>query len=214
MGTLGKAFGVSGAYAAGSQEVIDLLVNRARSFVFTTAPTVPVVAAARAALELVASDEGERRRRALWERVSRLRAGLVIGALVVASGIAGAAIDRALIMRRTPTRASGPRLPDGGEQHRRTAMLDRMATDLSLTAAQRAGLDSIFRRTDSSLRAIQRETRPRIQQVFAQSKAEVNARLDPAQREKFAKMRPPGRPSRDGYRGGGGRGKSGDSSHQ
>ena len=145
----------------------------------------------------------------------RLRAGLVIGALVIASGIAGAAIDRALIMRNRPSREGPRRLPDGGEQRRRTEMLDRMATDLSLTAAQRAGIDSIFQRTDSSLRAIRRETQPRIQQVFAQSKADVNARLDPAQREKFAKMRPPGRPSRgDGYRGGGGRGMRGDSSHQ
>ena len=144
----------------------------------------------------------------------RLRAGLVIGAVVIASAIAGAAIDRALIMRHAPFRGDGGRRPpDAGEDHRRSEMLDRMTTDLSLTAAQRAGLDSIFRRTDSSLRAIRRETQPRIQQVFAQSKDEVNARLDPAQREKFAKMRPPGRPSRDGYRGGG-RGMRGDSSRQ
>ena len=144
----------------------------------------------------------------------RLRAGLVIGAVVIASGIAGAAIDRALIMRHVPSREGGRRPPDLGEDRRRTEMLDRMATDLSLTAAQRAGLDSIFRRTDSSLRAIRRETQPRIQQVFEQSKADVNARLDPAQREKFAKMRPPGRPPRDGYGGGGGRGMRGDSSRQ
>jgi hypothetical protein len=143
----------------------------------------------------------------------RLRAGLVIGAVVIAGGIAGAAIDRALIVRRTPFREGGRRPPDAGEDHRRTEMLDRMTADLSLTAAQRAGLDSIFRRTDSALRAIRRETQPRIQQVFAQSKEEVNARLDPSQREKFAKMRPPGRPSRDGYRGGG-RGMRGDSSRQ
>ena len=144
----------------------------------------------------------------------RLRAGLVIGAVVIASGIAGAAIDRALIMRHRPSREIGRRPPDVGEDRRRTDMLDKMAADLSLTAAQRAGLDSIFRRTDSSLRAIRRETQPRIQQVFAQSKADVNARLDPAQREKFAKMRPPGRPPRDGYGGGGGRGMRGDSSRQ
>jgi len=144
----------------------------------------------------------------------RLRAGLVIGAVVIASGIAGAAIDRALIMRHAPRREGPRRPPDIGEDRRRTEMLDRMATDLSLTAAQRAGLDSIFRRTDSSLRAIRRETQPRIQQVFAESKADVNARLDPAQREKFEKMRPPGRPPRDGYGGGGGRGMRGDSSRQ
>ena len=149
-----------------------------------------------------------------------LRAGLVIGALVIASAIAGAAIDRSLLARRGP-----PRGGDGGrrafqeqEDHRRTAMLDRMTKELALTPVQRAGLDSIFQRTDSSLRAIRRETQPRIQQVFERSKAEVDARLDAAQREKFAKMRPPGRSSRDGYRGGGapggGRGMRGDSARQ
>jgi len=137
----------------------------------------------------------------------RLRAGLVIGAVVIASAIAGAAIDRSLLMRRRgpDTERRGP--PQALEQRRRTDMLDRMSKHLSLTPAQRAGLDSIFQRTDSSLRAIRRETQPRIQQVFERSKAEVNARLDPAQREKFAQMRPPGRPSRDGYRGGGGGGE-------
>jgi len=147
-----------------------------------------------------------------------LRAGLVIGALVIASAIAGAAIDRSMLARRGP-----PRGDDGGrpsfqeqEDHRRTAMLERMTKELSLTPVQRAGLDSIFQRTDSSLRAIRRETQPRIQQVFERSKDEVNARLDATQREKFAKMRPPGR-SRDGYRGGGpggGRGMRGDSARQ
>jgi Spy/CpxP family protein refolding chaperone len=147
----------------------------------------------------------------------RLRAGLVIGLVVIASAIAGAAIDRSLLMRH-PTRADAGRRgpPQQLEQRRRTDMLDRMAKELSLTPAQRAGLDSIFQRTDSSLRAIRRETQPRIQQVFERSKAEVNARLDPAQREKFATMGPPGsgRPSRDGYRGGGGRAMRGDSARQ
>jgi Spy/CpxP family protein refolding chaperone len=147
-----------------------------------------------------------------------LRAGLVIGAVVIASGIAGAAIDRSLMMHR------GPQMrPDGGrrgppqalEQGRRNAMLERMSKELSLTPAQRAGLDSIFQRTDSSLRAIRRETQPRLQQVFERSNAEVNARLDPAQREMFAKMHQKGRPSRDGFRDGGGeRGMRSDSARQ
>ena len=136
----------------------------------------------------------------------RLRAGLVIGAVVIASAIAGAAIDRSLLMRRRGPDMDRRGPPQALEQRRRSDMLDRMSKDLSLTPAQRAGLDSIFQRTDSTLRAIRRETQPRIQQVFERSKAEVNARLDPAQREKFAQMRPPGRPSRDGYRGGGGSG--------
>ncbi|MDB6139891.1 MAG: 8-amino-7-ketopelargonate synthase, partial [Verrucomicrobiaceae bacterium] len=38
MGTLSKAFGLSGGYLAASREVIDLLINKARSFIYTTAP--------------------------------------------------------------------------------------------------------------------------------------------------------------------------------
>ena len=146
----------------------------------------------------------------------RLRAGLVIGAVVIASAIAGAAIDRSLLMRRRGRDMDRRGPPQALEQRRRSDMLDRMTTDLALTPAQRAGLDSIFQRTDSTLRAIRRETQPRIQQVFERSKADVNARLDPAQREKFARMQPSGRPPRDGYRGGGGggRGMRADSAHQ
>jgi Spy/CpxP family protein refolding chaperone len=131
----------------------------------------------------------------------RLRAGLVIGLVVIASAIAGAAIDRSLLMRH-PTRADAGRRgpPQQLEQRRRTDMLDRMAKELSLTPAQRAGLDSIFQRTDSSLRALRRESQPRIQQIFERSTAEVNARLDSTQRAKFAKLHQKGRP-RDGYRG-------------
>jgi Spy/CpxP family protein refolding chaperone len=146
-----------------------------------------------------------------------LRAGLVIGAVVIASAIAGAAIDRSLMMHRPAMRPDGGRRspPQALEQGRRNAMLERMTKELSLTPAQRAGLDSIFQRTDSSLRAIRRETQPRLQQVFERSNAEVNARLDPAQREKFAKMHQKGRPSRDGFRDGGGeRGMRSDSARQ
>jgi hypothetical protein len=73
-------------------------------------------------------------------------------------------------------------------------MLDRMERELALTSAQRAGLDSIFQRTDSSFRAIRREMQPRLQQVFESSRVEINARLDSAQRVKFAAMRRPGGP--------------------
>jgi 8-amino-7-oxononanoate synthase len=45
MGTLGKAVGASGGYICGSRPLIDFLVNRARSFIFSTAP-VPAAAAA------------------------------------------------------------------------------------------------------------------------------------------------------------------------
>ena len=128
---------------------------------------------------------------------ARLRAGLVIAAVVVASAIAGAAVDRNLVMRNVRQRGGwsggggdrrGPPPPEM-ESRRRTEMLDRMTKELSLTPTQRAGLDSVFQRTDSSLRAIRREMQPRLKQVFEASRAEMNARLDPAQREKLAKMK-------------------------
>ncbi|MEJ7582670.1 MAG: 8-amino-7-oxononanoate synthase [Acidimicrobiales bacterium] len=58
VGTLSKALGALGGFACGSRAVIDLLVNAARSFIFTTAPSPADVAAARAALKVIRSDEG------------------------------------------------------------------------------------------------------------------------------------------------------------
>ena len=144
-----------------------------------------------------------------------VRAGLVIGAVVIASAIAGAAIDRSLLMRRPAMRQDGGRRgpPQALEQGRRAAMLDRMTKELALTPAQRAGIDSIFQRTDSSLRAIRRESQPRLKEIFERSTAEINARLDSTQRAKFAQMHK-GRPNRDGYRGGGDREMRPDSARQ
>ncbi len=65
MGTLGKAVGVSGAYVAGSRSLVKLLVNSARSFIFTTAPPPSVSVAALKSLEIIASEEGEKRRERL-----------------------------------------------------------------------------------------------------------------------------------------------------
>ena len=75
-------------------------------------------------------------------------------------------------------------------------MLDRMTKQLELSTRQRAGIDSVMKRTDSSLRAIRTEMQPRLQQVFQSSRAEIEARLDSAQRITFAKTMPQGRSRR------------------
>jgi len=72
MGTLGKALGASGGYICGSQTLIDYLVNRARSFIFSTAPVPAAAAAALAGVRLIQSVEGDERRQMLWDRVSQL----------------------------------------------------------------------------------------------------------------------------------------------
>lgn len=76
MGTLSKALGVSGGYICGSRNLIEWLVNRARSFIFSTAPPPAFAAAALAAVEFLASEEGEKRRQTLWARIKTLRAAL------------------------------------------------------------------------------------------------------------------------------------------
>lgn len=74
MGTLGKALGGMGAYVAGSRELIDWIVNRARTFIFTTGLAPAAVAAAGAAVDLVATDASLGT--ALHERAAQLRRGL------------------------------------------------------------------------------------------------------------------------------------------
>lgn len=74
MGTLGKALGAFGAYVAGAAKLKDLLVNRARSFIFTTSLPPVVLAMAAAAVELV--KEEPERQCALQRNTRRLRDGL------------------------------------------------------------------------------------------------------------------------------------------
>lgn len=75
MGTLGKALGTFGAYVAGSRALIDLLVNTARTAIFTTALPPAVAAAADAALTIV--EREPERRAALRRNAAHLRAGLL-----------------------------------------------------------------------------------------------------------------------------------------
>jgi glycine C-acetyltransferase/8-amino-7-oxononanoate synthase len=74
MGTLSKAVGSLGGYVAGRRDLIDLLVNRARSFMYSTALPPPVCAAAAAGLRILRDEPG--RRAALWDRAKQLQDGL------------------------------------------------------------------------------------------------------------------------------------------
>lgn len=73
MGTLGKALGSFGAFVAGARDDIDLVLQRARSYIYTTAMPPAVAAATRASLR-IAQAEGWRRDR-LAQLIARFRAG-------------------------------------------------------------------------------------------------------------------------------------------
>jgi 8-amino-7-oxononanoate synthase len=74
LATLGKAAGVAGAFVGGSSELIEWLVNKARTYVFTTAQPPMLAAAVSASLRLIAVDTW--RRAHLIELINRLKAGL------------------------------------------------------------------------------------------------------------------------------------------
>ncbi len=75
VGTLSKTLGALGGFVAGPARYVELLENRARPYIFTTAPTPADTAAAHAALDIVRSAEGDRLRARLRELVQRLRPG-------------------------------------------------------------------------------------------------------------------------------------------
>ncbi len=144
MGTLGKALGCVGAFVAGSHELIDWLVNRARSFIYTTAIPPATAAAVLAALDIV-EQEPERRQR-LWENTTLLSDGLgslgyTLGAtrsqiLPVIIGEARETMIVAAALLQRGVFAHGirpPTVPDGTSRIRVTPMATHTPDHLSRT---------------------------------------------------------------------------------
>ncbi|NOQ81164.1 MAG: 8-amino-7-oxononanoate synthase [Methylophaga sp.] len=73
MGTFGKAFGTSGAFVAADDEVIETLIQQARSYIYTTAQPAAIAAATLASLKLV--EEENWRREKLQSLISQFRTG-------------------------------------------------------------------------------------------------------------------------------------------
>ena len=116
VGTLSKALGSVGGFVAGPRAITDLVLNRARSFIFTTASAPADTAAALAALRVATSPEGD----ALWARlrghVDRLAPGhpSPIVPVVVGSEDRAVAASRALVERGLLVPAiRPPTVPEG-----------------------------------------------------------------------------------------------------
>jgi 8-amino-7-oxononanoate synthase len=74
MGTLGKALGTFGAFVAGSEELIELLIQRARTYIYTTAMPAAVAEATRVSVRLAQTEDW--RRQKLADLVIRFQQGL------------------------------------------------------------------------------------------------------------------------------------------
>lgn len=146
MGTLGKAVGASGAYAAGSRALVDMLINRARSFIYTTAPPPAALGSALAGLQVIASEEGAARRARLHENTRRF-AELVAAQLGITCesghivpivvGDSARTMEVSRLCLEQGVFAQGirfPTVPEGTARLRFTLMSDHLTEDLDRAA--------------------------------------------------------------------------------
>jgi 8-amino-7-oxononanoate synthase len=145
MGTLGKALGSYGAYVCASRELIELLLNTARTFVFSTAPPPPVAAAGLAALALLESHPHRIERlaaNAATLRRALAAEGFALGAsesqiVPVSVGDAGRTMElceRALERGVFAQGIRPPTVPEGSSRLRLTAMATHRTAELEQAA--------------------------------------------------------------------------------
>jgi 8-amino-7-oxononanoate synthase len=140
LGTLGKAFGAAGGFVTGSVALRDYLINRARTFIFTTAPPAPVAAAGTAGVRLAFGPEGDRRRAQLEANKQRLlhrlagRLSSVPAAIVpviFGSNAAALAAAQALRARHVFVPAiRPPTVPEGSARLRVTLSSEHTVADI------------------------------------------------------------------------------------
>jgi 8-amino-7-oxononanoate synthase len=143
MGTFGKALGSFGAYAAVSAEMRDLLINRARSFIFSTSLPPSVLAASLAAVELVQTPEGDGLREQLRSNTAFFRNSLTeagftipdgttqIVPIVIGSAVTTMQFSEALLSQGVFAQGiRPPTVPAGTSRLRFTLMATHTKTDL------------------------------------------------------------------------------------
>ena len=95
IGTFGKAFGTFGAFVAGDADLIEFLIQKARTYIYTTALPPAVAAATRAALRV--SEKESWRREKVLALAARFRAGLELRHLVPGTTMPGTAIQPVIV---------------------------------------------------------------------------------------------------------------------
>ena len=124
VGTLSKMLGSVGGFVAGPGPLVDLIINRARSFIFTTAPAPAAAAAALAALRVLRSGEGDTLRARLAALTDRVRPGHPSPIIPVVLGDESAAVtaSRALLARGLLVPAIRPPTVPPGTSRLRVAL--------------------------------------------------------------------------------------------
>ena len=154
MGTLGKAFGTFGAFVAGSEALIETLIQRARPYIYTTATPPALAAATRVSLALARREDWRRER--LTTLIGRLRAGAAQLGLPLADSptpiqplLAGSA-ERALAWSAAlesagllVTAIRPPTVPAGTARLRITLSAAHTDTDLERLLEALAGLPGV-----------------------------------------------------------------------
>lgn len=116
VGTLSKTLGALGGFVAGPKSLVDLLVNRARTYIFTTAPSPADSAAALAAIGILQSAEGQALRERLRQQIEHVQPGhpspiipVIVGEESAALAASQFLLERGLLVPaiRPPTVAVG-----------------------------------------------------------------------------------------------------------
>ena len=131
LGTLSKALGCSGGFVVGSQTLIDLLRNRARSLIYSTALPPSICAAAALAVSFAMSEAGAERQNRLWENVRALGAQSPIHPVIVGDARAAMELSDKLFAAGVFAPAIRyPTVPKGKARLRVTVSAAHTATDV------------------------------------------------------------------------------------
>lgn len=142
MGTLSKAMGTFGAYVAGTKTLIDLLINKARSLLYSTAPSPAIMGGTLAALRIITSEEGSAWRAFLRNNVNKFQnllnsrlsgsyggshiVPILIGDSARAMMVSNECLERGIFAQGIRF----PSVPEGTARLRFTLMSDHLEEDL------------------------------------------------------------------------------------
>lgn len=148
MGTFSKAVGLSGGYLCATRAIVDLLVNRARSFIYSTAPSPALAATIADAIGIVSGIRGDALRAGLWDRIRAFEetaASAIVPRIFGSNEAALSAAERLLEEGFLVPAIRYPTVPRGSARLRVTFSAAHREEDV---AALKGRLDRFFARAN------------------------------------------------------------------